>query len=316
MPPNVFPFMQLATEIRLPVYRLLLPYSEYHTESETLDCPIRWRPGICPGILFVNRQIHREATEILYRENTFAIYVRHPRQPRLPMNESRADPESFMLISWESKFWANPRNPRVPYSVLLHHQNFQDIRKIHVSLPPFGDLLGVDMYMQSSSYAAFNGITRWIRKCSKQDGCIDDQERERMEYIQQIKGPIDEIGKLLHRSPTIDELYLSLQAGRREISFVSYMLEGIITLRKVGKVLCFYSLERNRADSQDPWAWQTPHFLRARNLERLLEEPPDEKEESHLSKDMDDMYWLLQAIRARQQLDPATLPDWLKEMPE
>jgi len=314
MAPGVFPFLRLATEIRLSIYKLVLPYSEYCIESQKLDCPVRWHPGKCPSILFVNRQIYREATEILYRENAFAIYVRHPRQPRLPMNESRADPESFILISWINKSWANPRNPRLPCSVLRHHRNFQDITRFHISLPPLDDVLGIDVYMQKSSYAAFNGINAWIRKCLKQSGCIDDQERERTEYTQQIKRPIDEIGELLLNSPRIDELNLSLQAREREISFATHMLQGLITACKVSKARCFY-VPRYDGRRVDPWVWGNPDYTLARNLERLLEAPED-KEESHLLKDMDEMYSLLQSIRARQQLDPTAIPDWLQAMPE
>jgi hypothetical protein len=312
---DVFPFLQLATEIRLQVYRLVLPYSEYLTELENSDCPVRWHPGTCPSIISVSRQIHREATEILYRENTFAIYVRHPRIPRLPMNESRADPESFMLFSWKNKSWASPKNPKLQYAVLQHHRNFQDIRKFYVSLPPLDDLLGVDMYMQKSSYAAFHGIGGWIRKCSKQAGCIDDQESERISYIQQIKQPINEIGELLQKSPRIDELHLSLQAREREISFASYMLQALITPRKVGKARCLY-IPKYVMSRLDPWVWGNPDYTLARNLERLLEEPQEDKEESHLSKDMDEMYFVLQSIRARQQLEPAAIPSWLQAMPE
>jgi len=315
MTSEVFPFLQLATEIRLQIYKLVLPYSEYLIELEKSDCPVKWHPGKCTSIIFVNRQTHREATEILYRENTFAIYVRHPRTPRLPMNESRADPESFMLFSWEKKSRASPRNPKVPYAVLRHHQNFQDIRRFHVSLPPFDDLLGVDVYMQKSSYAAFNGINGWIRKCSKQAGCIDDQERERMRYIQQTKDPIDEIGRLLQYSPRIDELHLSLQAREREISFATYMLQALITPRKVNKARCLY-IPMYVGRRRDPWVWGNPDYTLARNLECLLEEPTKGKEESHLSKDMEEMYFLLRSIRARQQLDPTAIPNWLQAMPE
>lgn len=136
-------FLQLPTEVRLPIYRLLLPYSEYNSGREKSDSPVEWHHGACPGILFVNRQIHQEAAEILYRENTFAIYVKHPRQPRLPMNEGRADAESFMLVSWKGRSWSNPKNPKLSFSLLKKHSNLRDIRRLHISLPPLDDLLGV-----------------------------------------------------------------------------------------------------------------------------------------------------------------------------
>lgn len=304
---NVFPFLQLATEVRLQVYTLVLPWSEYLTELERDDCPVKWYPGKCPSIISVNRQIHREATEILYRENTFAIYVRHPRIPRLPMTESRADPESFMLFSSEKKTLAGSRNPKVPYAVLRHHRNFQDIRKFHVSLPPFDDLNDIDEYSPSWARKAFADFSGCIEKCADQAGCIDYYDWDRMRYIQQIKGPIDEMGELLQNSPRIDELHLSLQAREQRLSFAIYMLQALITPRKVSNAHCLYIplyIGSRRYTA-------TPKYTLTRNLERLLEEPPGNKEESHLSKDMDEMYSLLQSLRAIQQLDPTAQKKWL-----
>lgn len=308
------PFLQLPAEVRLQIYALVLPYSEYDAESEILDCPVKWHHGNCPSILFVNRRIHREATSVLYRENIFAIYVKHPRRPRLPMNESRADPESFILISWAKKSWANPRNPKLPYSVLRSHHNFQDIRRFHVSLPPFDDLLGIDMYMLKSSYAAFNGINGWVRKCSKQGGHIDAQERERMDYIQRTKGPIDEIAALLQNLPRIEELHLGFQQPlQREISFGTYLLRGMIALRDIKKARCFYVTICHQHPSGQR-VFTIPTNTVPPNLERLLEDPSTEGETSHLSEDVEEMLFLLLSIRSRQQLDPAALPDWLTAM--
>lgn len=42
LPATPFPFLQLATETRLPIYRLVLPYSEYDVEAQKDDCPVRW----------------------------------------------------------------------------------------------------------------------------------------------------------------------------------------------------------------------------------------------------------------------------------
>lgn len=60
-----FPFLQLATEIRLPIYRLLLPYSEYDIQAQKDDCPVRWYVlfGACPsyfGRLFELHDMFRE----------------------------------------------------------------------------------------------------------------------------------------------------------------------------------------------------------------------------------------------------------------
>ena len=112
-----FPFLSLPLEIRRPIYRYALPYSideSWSANSHNTFMPdhtgnhcsryvtraeeglVRWYKGACASILFANRQIHEEACEILYHENTFLIYVKHPRHPRLPMNESRADDDSLL----------------------------------------------------------------------------------------------------------------------------------------------------------------------------------------------------------------------------
>jgi len=313
MAQRVFPFLQLPTEIRILIYRLVLPYSGYDVKRENVDSPIVWFRGKCPSILFANRQIHQEATEVLYRENTFAVYVRHPRDPRLPMNAGHADPETFMLISWAQTTWSNPRNPMLPLSILKHHQNLHNIRHVHVSLPPSDDLLGIDVYMQKSSYAAFNGINAWIRKCAKAGGSMDETERERIDYVQQIKEPIDEVGNWLQTLTRIDNLYISLQAREREIVFAEFMLEQILALKTVKRVHAFY-VPRHFGPRRRIWGNPDPHLLQL--LEKRLEDPVGSKKDSFLPKDMDAMFWVLQAIRSRQQLDLATLPDWLLAMPE
>lgn len=314
---GTFPFLELPTEIRLVIYKLVLPYSEYDygCGREKSDCPVVWYPGKSPGILFVNRQISQEATELLYRENTFSVYVRHPREPRLPMNESRADPESFLLISWAKRAWSNPRNPRLPFSTLKDHSNLQNIRRIHVSLPPFDDLLGVDVYMQKSSYAAFHGINAWIRKHSETGGCVDQKDQDRLDYVRQIKEPIDEVAALLRTLPRIDQLHLSLQAREREIGFAEYMVARLLTLRNVHSVRAFY-VPRYVGGREDPWVWGNPDDRLLLLLRAKLEDPAFTREESHLPTRMDEMVSILQAIRTRQQLDPTTIPIWLYAMPE
>ncbi|MCJ1450652.1 hypothetical protein MMC28_000985 [Mycoblastus sanguinarius] len=306
-----FPFIQLAAEIRLPIYKLVLPYSTYCSKLHEHDSPIKWHYGKCPGILFVNRQIHREAAELLYSQNIFAIYVRHPREPRLPMNESRADPESFMLISWANRTWSNPKNPRLPISLLRNHSNFENIRRLHVSLPHFDDLSGVDMFMKKTSYAAFHGINGWIRKCAKDDGRLDAQERERMEYIKQFKEPLDEIGKLLHILPRVDQLNLSLSAGQFDISFIEYLLDGILQRRNVRNAACFYYRPSGTINRRE---FGIRDYSLLQRLNTVLQSPPGDKRESHLQLDIEGMFWLLQSIRTRQQLDPLLLPKWLEEM--
>lgn len=317
MAPQSFPFLHLPTEIRLPIYRLALPHSEYHDEEswERSDCPVEWHRGVCPEILYVNRQIHQEASEILYTKNAFAIYIKHPREPRLPMNESRADPESFMLFSWSKRSYSHPKNPRLPYSLLVAHQNFQNIRRLHISLPPFNDLAGVDMYMKKSSYAAFNGINAWIRKCSKTDMCPDDQERNRMNYVKSTKEPIDQIGELLQNLPRLDQLCLSFQARELDITFSEYLLEGILTkIRNVSNVRCFY-VPVYQGHRRNPWNYGNADYLLLQKCAMLLRSAKGTNisESSHLPSEMEGMYWLLHSIHSKQR-DPSSVPSWLSPM--
>ena len=314
-----FPFLQLPTETRLPIYRLLLPYSEYHVEEQREDSPVRWYQGKyhCPSILFVNRQIHHEAAEILYRENFFAIYVKHPREPRLPMNESRADSESFIFVSWaespkflKTRAWAHPQNPRIPCSTLRNHQNFHQIRKFHVSLPLFDDLAGVDMFIKKTSFAAFNGVNAWTESCAQKGGYLDITERERMSIVQQFKDPIDELGKLLQTSDRIDQMHLSVQASNIQITFLEYMLEELLKVDAVGSAACYIALSMRRV-------WRNvDNESQLKRWEDLLQSAPRKpSKESQLSPETDCMYRLLQAVRNDQQRNSSPMPDWLFPMP-
>ena len=316
-----FPFLQLATETRLAIYRLLLPYSEYYVEAERNDSPVRWYPGKydSPGILFVNRQIHQEAAEILYQGNFFAIYIKHPKEPRLPMNDSRADSESFMLFSWAKspklvkvwmdRAWAHPQNPKIPFSTLESHRNLHHIRKFHISLPPFDGLAGVDMFMKKTSFAAFNGVNAWVEKCARNGGCPDAAEQERMSIIQQFKDPIDELGRLLQRSERIDHFCMSIQASKWQITFLDYLLEELLKVGPLRWAACYLAPSMTML-------WRTTDESQLRRWEDLLRLPPQKrKEDSQISLETDNMYRLLQAIRTFQQLNSAQMPDWLPPMP-
>jgi hypothetical protein len=65
-------FLDLALEIRLDIYELLLPRTIKVYED---DC--RWLAGENPSILRTCKQIHQEASPILYGRNTFGIRKRH-----------------------------------------------------------------------------------------------------------------------------------------------------------------------------------------------------------------------------------------------
>ena len=313
-----FPFLQLATETRLQIYRLLLPYSKYNVEEEKIDSPVRWYLGEydCPGILFVNYQIHREAAEILYHENFFALYIKHAHAPRLPMNESRADSESFMFVSWAkspkmvktrtNRTWAHPQNPRIPLSLLGSHQHFHHIRKFHVSLPPFDGLAGVDMFMKKTSFAAFHGVQNWVENRA---GNLDVAEQDRMSIVQQFKDPIDELGKLLQILERIEQLCISVQASKFQITFSEYLVEELLKVSPVGRATCFFAPSMTTV-------WDTVDCFQLKRWEDLLRLPPRKSmKKSQLPLETDDMYRLLQAIRTYQQLEFGQMPDWLSRMP-
>lgn len=316
-----FPFLQLPTEIRLSIYSLLLPYSEYEIEAQEDDCPVRWYSAQyqCPCILSANRLIHKETSETLYRDNFFAIYVRHPRDPRLPWNASRADPESFLLVSWANppntkmnRTWAHPQNPRLPCSLLRRHQSFHHIRKFHISLPSFDGLSGVDMFMKKTSFAAFNGVNAWIEHCAKKGGYLAVPEKERMFIVQQFKDPIDELGRLLQSSERIDQLCVSIQAPKIQIMFLEYLFEGLFQV-EIRDATCYFS-----PSLRNPCTRMLGENLDSSQLgrwEMLLRSKPRKRREMSLPPETGDMYRLLEAIRQYQQLSSVPMPNWLPPMP-
>lgn len=241
------------------------------------------------------------------------------------MNESRADSQSFMLVSWakspgnranrlqENRAWAHPLNPKLPYPLLANHQSFHHVRNLYVNLPPLDDLLGVDMFMKKQSYAFFNGISAWIRKCSHGGYCLDNQESERMKIVQQFKDPIDEIGKLLQSLGRIDRLHLVFQVEAASgISFVEYLLNEILKVRNVGLAEVSFAPCLLLANCRNLWgSFDHPLFQRWQDL---LQGIPDEREEVQFPSEMDGMYRLLQAIQMHQELDPSSMPEWLPRM--
>lgn len=301
MSPQASPFLKLPTEIRLPIYRLVLPYSNSYYDLESSDHPVPWHKGLCPAILFVNRQIYQEAADLLYRENIFTIYVRHPREPRLPMNEGRADPESFLLLSWSHRHWAHPKNPKMPLSILRGHRNLRDIQLMSIRLPPLDDLIGVDAYMRRSSYPSFHGIKAWVDLRSKSGGYLDKPEKDRLEYIHMSKEPCDEVGKLLQELHTLEFVSLGIPACEYTIHCLEYVLGKILERRNVGYAKCFYVTtvlknQRMSGDQDDPLLRKFENSLQG-NYEHSMKEGA-----SCLPGKMDQMYQLLQCIRARQLL--------------
>ena len=194
---------------------------------------IRWYNGICPTILLANRQIHAEACEILYRENTFTIYVRHPRNARLPMNESRADEDSFVFLSWKHRHWAHPRNHKIPLSVLRNHSHLSYIRRVHVNLPLLNDLAAADRFMRRTIYAKYYGLRAWTKKLLASDGKLPDVEQRRMDYINMMKMPIDEVADVLEKLPRIDELVIHVTSETHEIAIIDFVISGLLQLRGI-----------------------------------------------------------------------------------
>lgn len=297
-----FPFLLLPLEVRRPIYRYALPRSvdgsfdeargisrtsqssefvhgDHDRERRMAPCPVRWHKGVCPNMLFTNRQIHEEACEVLYHENTFPIYVRHPRYPRLPLNESRADEDSFAHISWSHRNWSHPRNPKIPLAVLRTHRHLSHMRRLHVNLPEMRDLLAADMYMRATSYASHHGLSAWIEKLVAAGGKLPDEEGERMTYVKQIKAPIDEVAELLQCLPRIDRLAVIFPSERHEPGFIEHLTSGILHLRGVKYAQCHYTWSTNCGNT-GPENWHS--ILHAVNLREAMMAPRMRDLERHL----------------------------------
>lgn len=141
---------------------------------------------------------------------------------------------------------------------------------------------------------------------------MDDQERDRITYVQQIKEPIDETGQLMQLLPRIDVLHLSIHAMEREVSFLMYLLQSLLTLPTIRQAECFYSPTKSRlAVASLPNDFSDDLLM---DLKVALERSAEKREESHLPKDMEEMFSLLQSIKEQQQRNPYRLPDWLTLM--
>ena len=327
-----FPFLFLPLEIRRPIYRYALPHSidecSFGLEEVSIDlepnkshprdydsaktigaCPIRWVQGTCPNILFASRQVHEEACEVLYHENAFSIYVRHPRQPRLPLNESRADDDSFVHISWSHRNWSHPRNPQIPLAVLRNHRHVAQLRRLHVELPEMHDLLGTDMYMRTTSYASHHGLGAWIEKLGANGGTLSDGDHERLKYIKQIKAPIDEVAQLLRTLPRIDHLVIVFRSESQEVTFIEYVTSSLLDLRGIKSAHCVYEWSKGKAQLlRKSHSVKLRHHMmapRMHRLERDLESLSAPKSDPHvigLSAEAVEGLVMLEAVRDRMLL--------------
>ena len=304
-------FLTLAPEIRVLIYKLVLPYSTYYPEFETSDSPVRWHRGLCPSILFVNQQIYYEASYILYTENYFAVYLRHPRDARLPMNESRPDHDSFVLFSLIERSWAHPRNYRLSLSALQNRRNLNNLRKVYVSIPCFDDLIGVDAYLRRSSEAGFRGITHWLTTCASRGGHLSPEEIDRISYVYKYKAPIDEVGKMLQQIPCLDFLSIGVNRWLYNITFMEFLLEEILQIRRVKRARCHYVPEAKMGTSL--WIGVNRYDPLLRDFDKALESQSmnTASPAKHLSQETEDVWRLLQAIRKRQSLQSAHEPGYL-----
>ena len=326
-----FPFLLLPLEIRRPIYRYALPHSvdDYSLDCQapvtsgpddaamqknyrfrTINaCPIRWCQGTCPNVLYISRQVHEEACEVLYHENTFSLFVRHPRQPRLPMNESRADEETFLYISWSHRNWSHPRNRRIPLANLRHHKHFARVPRLHVDLPEMSDLLGADMYMRTTSYASHHGLGAWVEMVSANGGTLSDPDQERMSYIKQIKAPIDEVADFLRTLPFVKHLILVFKSESHEVTFLEYVISSLLRLRGFKRADCLHqwSLGKRQLVRDSRSVELRDHMMapRVHQLESDLEsldEPRPDPQAPNLSAEAIEMLTLLQAVRDKQLL--------------
>ena len=307
----VLPFLSLPLEIRIPIYRDCLPYSKLDCrkdESTRVITPaeeglIRWYNGVCPSILFANRQTHAEACEILYHENTFTIYVRHPRHARLPMNESRADEDSFVHISWKHRNWAHPRNHKIPLAIVRSHSHFSHICRVQINLPDINQLLAADMYMRTVSYASHHGLSAWVDKLRASNGQPSEEEQERMDYIDMIKRPVDEVAEVLQALPRINELVLLLTAESYEVTFVEFVLSGLLQLCGVQHVQILYKEQESlRPPSGERAKLRTSMMEpRLRDLEKQMESGPSTQAAESVDGISPEALEMLQMLRSMRR---------------
>ena len=248
----------LPFEIRFIIYEFALPYSvdiKYEERCggtipnqsqvatfEKEEWSVRWFPGAAPTIITTNRQVYEEASEILYQRNVFELYVRHPRRPRLSMNDGHVDPESFVLISRATAHWCNPKWAKKIYMPdVIHHSGLAKVRRWHVNLPSFQELLGCDFYIRQSSDVAFAGIEKWAKERTLRDGALIPPEVDRLRYIQNYKHPIDEVASFLRSLSRIERLCLSFKLGRHRdhIFCLEYLVEEFYGIPTETDILCF-----------------------------------------------------------------------------
>ena len=149
------------------------------------------------------------------------------------MNESRADDDSFVLISWKHRSWAHPRNHKIPLAVLQNHTHFSRICRIHINLRGMRDLLGIDMFMRTACYASEYGLSAWGEKLRVSNGQPLEVEQRRMDYINTIKGPVDEVAEVLQKLPRMTELLIFSTLHSYEISFFEFVISKLLRLRGV-----------------------------------------------------------------------------------
>lgn len=184
--------------------------------------PVEWIPGTCPAILYINRKIHREATEILYSENAFVISVTsvdlHQRFPSCP--QKNRSTETGLLLSFKTRFIDRSRKVfhiRVVRSKLdLHtHTKIQLIQNLYIDLPDL-DLVHIDDH-QPLVYHHCNSVSMEICKV----------------HMQPWKEALEAIRKKFKHSSRLDKLRLVFAPGLVNGDCGGHALKEILHIRDV-----------------------------------------------------------------------------------
>ena len=261
---SVFPFLQLPSELRLQIYRLVLPYSEsYEDWAPSVD----WSSGICPNILYTSRKLYHEATEVLYSENAFMISIEnadlHKRFPSCSQYRRRKGTTLQVLVNYRffnrsdevSKF--QPERYRLD---LNRHTKIRLVRKLFIDLPDL-DLV-------------FMGYARPLQL----DDCDAVVQIGCEIHVRPWKGALDAIGKKFQQSPRLDKVRLLFGVDQFHQKLRCHALQEILKIRDVGDAKCFRYQDWSSEDESDSadsgyGARRSLEYKQLQTYERLLESP-------------------------------------------
>ena len=130
-----------------------------------------------------------------------------------------------------------------------------------------------------------------------------------MNYIKQIKTPIDETAGILRTLPRIDHLVIVIKSESHEITFIEYVASGLLQLRGIKRAQCFYhwSAGTTRRPRESYSVKLRDHMMtpRMHSLERDLESllaPKTDPQMTGLSAEAVEMFVMLEAMRDRMLL--------------